>query len=115
MSEISEQLSGGSHTFEEMYAHRHALWMALATYLPGSWKSLEHEEGGPEMFDGYFIAGATLPEAGPVTYHLPSALWAVCPGMELPHAPAWDGHTPDQVVDRLIQHVESADRRGVGG
>ena len=54
------------------------------------------------MFDRYFIAGIRLPE-GMVTYHLPIELWGVLQVKELVAAPAWDGHTASDVVDRLLQ------------
>jgi hypothetical protein len=110
---VTGQTSDGCHTFDELYDHRQALWLALASCLPEAWKSRKHEVGGMEMFQDYFIAGATLPGAGQVTYHLPIALWSMCPGQELPHAPAYDGHTADQVVARLQTYVQLKISQGV--
>ena len=54
------------------------------------------------MFDRYFIAGIRLPE-GMITYHLPIELWDLLEVEELGAAPAWDGHSAADVVDRLLQ------------
>jgi hypothetical protein len=54
------------------------------------------------MFDEYFIAGIKLPE-GMISYHLPIELWDLLTVNELSTAPAWDGHTAADVVDRLLK------------
>ena len=109
-AEDPEEINDGYHTMDELYQHRAALWMALAlTPGLGAWKSRKHEVGSTqEMFEGYFIVGAQLPGAGPVTYHLEEKYWAFCPGAELPNALSWDGHTADDVVKRLIGYVSEA-------
>jgi hypothetical protein len=56
------------------------------------------------MFNEYFIAGIKLPE-GMVSYHLPIELWGLLTVNELEAAPAWDGHTAADVVDRLLNGV----------
>lgn len=94
-------VSDGEYTFNDLYALRHALFIALChAHRNLAWKSLVHEDGS--MFDDYFIAGIRLPE-GMVTYHLPIELWDVLQVEELGAAPAWDGHTAQDVVDRLLQ------------
>jgi hypothetical protein len=94
-------VSDGEYTFNDLYALRHALFIALChAYYDLAWKSLVHEDGS--MFDGYFIAGIRLPE-GMVTYRLPIELWGILQVEELRVAPAWDGHTAHDVVDRLLQ------------
>jgi len=102
----TNEISDGYHTFGELYEHRSALWMALAlTPDIHAWKSRQHEIGGAEMFPGYFIVGAQLPGAGPVTYHLEEKYWDLCPGDELQNALAYDGHTAPDVVQRLLGYV----------
>lgn len=95
-------ISDGYHTFEEIYDHRCLLFCALiesmkfALFKP--WKSRLHSDGNG--LDGWFIAGITLPD-GPITYHLPTAMWDLCHAEELERAPEWDGHTSADVVERL--------------
>lgn len=67
---------------------------------PGkSWKSRLHDDG--TMFEGdWFIAGIETP-MGPATYHLEGRFWDSAKVLPLPNAPAWDGHTPEDVLERL--------------
>lgn len=97
------QISDGFHTFAELYEHRHALFLALANsgLLHRAWRSKLHDDG--TMHDGYFIAGIDLP-TGTVSYHLPLSYWDTKCG-PIPirdRAPAWDGHTPEDVIERLL-------------
>lgn len=95
------QVRNDYESFNDLYALRHALFIALChAYHDLAWKSKVHEDG--TMFDDYFIAGIRLPE-GMVTYHLPIELSGVLQVEELGAAPAWDGHTAQDVVDRLLQ------------
>ena len=99
------EVSDGYHTFDELYEHRHSLFLALMRCLPyRSWLSRWHDDG--TFFEGMFICGIDLPHAGgTVTYHLPDRLWNVAEatGAEwLEKAPKWDGHTSDDVLSRLI-------------
>ncbi|WOL31442.1 hypothetical protein [Microcoleus phage My-WqHQDG] len=115
-------VSDGYSTFTELYNLRHALFIALShvhlcsarrpEYInpTTAWKSRVHEDG--TMFDNdrpegssapheYFIAGIKLP-GGMISYHLPIELWGLLTVSELEAAPAWDGHTASDVVDRLL-------------
>lgn len=98
------KLSDGYHTFEELYEHRHALCLALMKSMPEQWWfSLRHADG-EFCFDGdWFIVGAELPES--ITYHLPMRLLEAARATgatELPVGRPWDGHTPKDVVSRLV-------------
>jgi hypothetical protein len=100
------QISDGFHTFDDLYAHRTALFALLCRFRPDlSWRSREHHEGGEEMFQDFFIAGMGLPmgrHIEQVTYHCRLDAWDLFEGVPvLDHAPAWDGHTPQDVVERL--------------
>lgn len=100
-------VSDGYHTFDELYDHRVALFVALMKSHPiAAWKSLLHEDG--TMYEGgWFIAGLILPE-GMITYHLPMSEWDRLDGIvEHDRGLAWDGHTPQDVVDRLNHWSES--------
>ena len=89
----------GYHTFKELYDHRHALFIALLSVVDNGWKSLKHSDGS--SFEGYFIAGIEL-KGKMISYHLPNELWAYVHATPLDFAPGWDGHTPADVVERLL-------------
>jgi hypothetical protein len=103
----SGEVSDGYHTFDELYEHRHALFMALLATRPGlSWMSHLHEDG--TSMEGWFIAGVNLPQ-GPITYHLPIRLWNECAAtgcLFRVNAPKWDGHTSTEVIQRLKRFAQ---------
>lgn len=92
------ELSDGYHTFNELYKHRCILTAALFRQAPYTWKSKLHEDG--TMFDGMFIVGVCTPE-GHATYHYDLPDWEMFKVPEIPHAPKFDGHTPDQAINRI--------------
>lgn len=93
----------GYHTFNELYVHRHLLFLNLVKYNKNiSWKSLYHSDG--TMFDDMFIAGIKF-DNGLITYHLPMKYWKLCDCFDLTNAPEWDGHTPQDVCDRLLRNL----------
>lgn len=106
------EVSDGYHTFNELYDHRCALFLALLRAMPGQgWASTKHADG--TEIEGYFIAGLNLPD-GTITYHLPDSLWlltAKCGVPLLPTAPPWDGHTSAAVVERLHCFAAQTARR----
>ena len=100
------QISDGYHTFEELYEHRHALTLCLMKAMPELfWFSRRHNDGELAFGKGeWFIIGAELPGAGPITYHLPMRLWDSAQNTgaaELEVGRPWDGHTATDVADRL--------------
>lgn len=101
----ADTVSDGYHTFGELYDHRRALTVALTNSWPElSWKSKEHHPEDNPMFEGgYFIVGMTLPN-GQISYHYKLHHWDDFSNvMEVPHAPKWDGHTPELTIQRLIE------------
>jgi len=95
------QVSDGFHTFDELYQHRHylfILWVNTNQWYLHPWKSLLHDDGS--KFDGWFIAGASLP-AGTISYHLPMKYWDLLEAQEMERAPEWDGHTSLDVLSRM--------------
>tara|TARA_B110000495_G_scaffold203492_1_gene227459 strand:- start:2974 stop:3732 length:759 start_codon:yes stop_codon:yes gene_type:complete len=96
------ETSDGYHTFNELYEHRHALFLALMASNPDiSWYSMKHHDGSE--WDGCFIAGMMLP-TGDVTYHLPISMTesARLTGAKFRvFGREWDGHTAGDVVKRL--------------
>lgn len=97
-----DHVSDGYHTFQELYKHRHSLLAVLMVNRPGiSWISKLHGDGS--CYPGWFIAGMGLP-TGTITYHLPDGFyWTVLKDKVevLKIAPKWDGHTSDDVLERL--------------
>lgn len=102
------EVSDGYHTFNELYAHRCTLFTALMkSHKPVAWKSKYHDDGSQldgSPLDGWFIAGLALP-TGMVTYHLPiHPFWDKIPEIiELERAPAFDGHTSNDVLKRFLE------------
>lgn len=106
-------VSDGYHTFDELYWHRNALFLVLMKANPKhSWFSRSHSDD--TFIAGWFIAGMVLPSRttvggkATVTYHMPLALWALARetgAKMIDRAPAWDGHTPSDVLERLLDVV----------
>lgn len=99
------------HTMEELYEQR-MLWNAVAVHFldsekPG-WvtKSWRHHDGEPcfgntKPGERWFIVTIHLPTEEQISQHYPERDWNLflCP--EVPVAPHWDGHTPEQGNLRL--------------
>lgn len=100
-----EALSDGYHTFKELYDFR----LIYNASLINEWhyqgfynthKSKRHSDG-EECFGGnYFIVMATLP-TGQISNHYPLKDWGLFKCIEKVKADPWDGHTSQDVVDRL--------------
>ncbi len=111
----------GYHSFTELYDHRITLYVALCKTLKTAWKeyiykyelgddnkdwpnpvwrSKKHSDG--EAWDGWFILGIHKGKGEQITYHIPMSRWEdtnFADTLEL--APEWDGHTPQDVLERL--------------
>jgi hypothetical protein len=96
------QVSDGFHTFDELYDHRNHLFIVLLRMTPAhAWRSRFHHDG--TGFPGWFIAGTKI-SGKDITYHLPENLWDIVgdqPVITLQRAPAWDGHTSTDVIERI--------------
>lgn len=102
----TNEISDGYHTFGELYEHRIVLFIALCGVLVHTqspwpvWKSKKHADG-TEM-EGWFIMGIHKEAGQQISYHLPNRFWDKCEFVEtLETAPEWDGHTSDDVLNRL--------------
>ena len=100
----------GYHTWDELYEHRIRLWLALCRYfIQGKasydsrnvWISKLHSDG--TSLDGWFIMGIAKEMGNQITYHLPLSYWDECvkTAEVLEKAPEFDGHTTDDVLERL--------------
>lgn len=96
------EVSDGYHTFDELYEHRHALFLALVRQNKAmAWRARMDSEG--KGMEGWFLVGLRLP-GGDISYHLPDRLWENLEGIQTTEkAPKWDGHTSADVVKRLLQ------------
>ncbi len=97
---IDGETSDGYHTFNELYHHRAVLFSVIvATFGERAWKSKLHADG--TMYDGMFIVGIETPD-GQATYHYDiDPYWDLFRCTELERAPEWDGHTPNQAIERI--------------
>jgi hypothetical protein len=101
------EVSDGNHSFNALYEHRNLLFLALMKSQPRlSWFSQKHDNGG--FWPGWFICGTTVwnsaVEHFTITYHMPIELLELARqtnASELPLAQPWDGHTSEDVLDRL--------------
>ena len=103
------------HTFSELYDHRITLWIALCRVeanhkvrLPSGWwndvwRSKRHSDGELCFGTGtQFVLGIARPFHLQMTYHIPIERWDETDFAEtLEVAPEWDGHTSDDVIERL--------------
>ena len=97
---IDGETSDGYHTFNELYHHRAVLFSVIVRdHHELAWKSKMHHDG--TMYDGMFIVGIETPQ-GQATYHYDiDPYWEMFDCKELERAPEWDGHTPDQAIERI--------------
>lgn len=100
----TNDVSDGYHRIGELYEHRTALFaLVVALSSRKSWRSRVHEDG--TMFDGMFIVGWET-ENGPCTYHVDLEHWDLfdyCTTLDA--APPFDGHTSQDVLERLVMHL----------
>lgn len=106
---IDGDTSDGYHTFNELYHHRAVLFSVIvAKFADRAWKSKLHADG--TMFNGMFIVGIETPD-GQATYHYDvDPYWEMFRCKEVDHAPEWDGHTPDQAIERIGKLADLIDR-----
>ena len=101
---IDGETSDGYHTFNELYHHRAVLFSVIVSnFSDRAWKSKLHADG-----DGMFIVGIETPD-GQATYHYDvEPYWDMFRCKEVDRAPEWDGHTPDQAIERIGKLAEKA-------
>lgn len=100
------EISDGYHTFDQLYEHRCILFIALCSELTNKpykidiWRSKKHSDGS--SYEGWFILGINKESGKQITYHLPEKYWNNTNFSEtLEKAPEFDGHTSDDVLERL--------------
>lgn len=101
---IDGNTSDGYHTFNELYHHRAVLFSVIVeNFAARAWKSKLHADG--TMYEGMFIVGIETPD-GQATYHYGMSYWNLFRCKEVDRAPEWDGHTPDQAIERIGKLVD---------
>ena len=102
------QLSDGYHTFDDLYRHRIALYIALAKQLSQKvnrtvWISDTQSDGN--KIQGWFLLGINTKKDTQITYHVPMSEWDTCKEFAIVKrvAPEWDGHTSDDILARLAK------------
>lgn len=96
----------GYHTFDELYAHRITLYIALCKLLVQDghpetvWRSRKHSDGS--QWGNWFILGINTMAKTQITYHISDMYWDTCDfAVTLEKAPKFDGHTSLDVIKRL--------------
>ena len=102
---IDGNTSDGYHTFNELYHHRAVLFSVIVeNFATRAWKSKLHADG--TMYEGMYIVGIETPD-GQATYHYDvEPYWHLFRCKEVDRAPEWDGHTPDQAIERIGKLVD---------
>ena len=94
------QVSDGYHTFDELYEHRNLLFINYCLLrIPASWVKVA------EDYPGYFCLYTGTPH-GQISYHIPNKYRYLVEGIIHEKPGVWDGHTSQDVIDRLIKRAE---------
>jgi len=114
---VNGDISDGFHTFDELYEHRIRLFITLCKKIQKHryygdarnrfgdemivWCSTKHSDGS--SFGDWFVLGINKQEGKQITYHIPARYWEEVTEFAdiLKKAPKWDGHTPEDVLERL--------------
>lgn len=101
----TNQVSDGYHTFGELYEHRIQLWIKICQLYSGivaPWRTQYHSDGELAFGGGWFVLGLYVSTGKQITYHLPMKYWDQCEfAATLSQAPEWDGHTSNDVLERI--------------
>jgi hypothetical protein len=101
----TNKISDGYHTYEELYDHRIVNYIALCRFVDRYsgeivWRSKVHSDGS--VWNGWFLLGIGKEHGSQITYHLPISEWSNTEfATEYDEAPDFDGHTPDDVLERI--------------
>ncbi len=114
---VTEDTSDGFHTFKELYAFRMLYNAALfnAWGVEGEYdvhKSYYHSDGEEAFGGGWFIVVAELP-TGQISQHYEEKYWDL---FEIDHRDLpneFDGHTPEQVLERLAAFTAGEEESGL--
>lgn len=92
-------ISDGHHTFGELYEHRIRLFIALCRICGED--PINKSVWIKPVVDGWFIIGIGRKKGKQISYHLPEKYFEECNDIATPYAPEWDGHSSEDVLERL--------------
>jgi len=105
----SGNASDGYHTHNELYEFRKLYnaalfneWSAKKKY--NVHKSRKHSDGEECFGGGWFVVSATLP-TGQISNHYELEDWGLFKCEERERADVWDGHTAQDVINRLSEFL----------
>jgi hypothetical protein len=117
---VTGDTSDGFHTFDELYEHRHLLFLSLAAAIEKIrivsnpfgpkhvWRSEFHSDNELVFGGEWFVMGIFTQHGEQITYHLPMKYWKETQWVHtLSIAPDWDGHTSKDVAKRLKKLVKN--------
>lgn len=111
--EVTENTSDGYHTFKELYefrllynAHLFNEWAKRGMYYVH--KSTKHSDGEDCFGGGWFIVVASLP-SGDISNHYEMKDWDLFRCDIRPTAKEWDGHTAQDVAQRLREALTQSE------
>lgn len=104
-----ENISDGYHTFKELYEFRKLYNAAFFNQLSENnickvHKSKRHSDGELCFGGGWFIVMAELP-TGQISNHYELSDWNLFKCEEQEFADEWDGHTPEDVIERIKAYI----------
>lgn len=107
--QVDENTSDGFHTFKELYEFRKLYNAALFNEFAKQskydvHKSRKHSDGEDCFGGGWFIVVAQLP-TGQISNHYEEKDWDMFQCEERERGAEWDGHTPQDVIERLTNLV----------
>lgn len=95
------EISDGYHTFNQLYDFRNLLFLNLIAANPAlAFKTWLNDK--KERWEGWFLLGMNT-EHGQITCHLPDRFWDMAAVKEIEYNFDYDGHTSDDVCERLAQ------------
>ena len=98
------QVSDWYHSFEDLYEHRHLLYIALCNSLKFDRrviKSRLHNDWSE--YEWWFIMQTYTDNWKQISYHLPNRLRDACKCDERHKADERDWHSTDDVLQRLLE------------
>lgn len=113
-AKVTGETSDDYHTFNELYDFRkvyNALlfneWAAQSKF--NVYKSKLHHDGEIPFGGGWFVVGAQLP-SGQITNHYELKDWYLFTVPEVPRASKYDGHSPQQALQRMLQQLNQGEK-----
>lgn len=102
------KISDGYHTFDQLYKFRvlynAGMFNSDKTLLKVH-KSMNHADGEPCFGGGWFVVVAYTKQGKQISNHYEMRFWDLFNCKVVDRADAWDGHTAEDVEERLVIHL----------